>query len=120
MRFRLDPQQQALRDLDQAWRNFFAGTHRRPSWRKAGIHEGSRIVGPQARQTSTDLATRFDLIRVEDLNIKAMTRSARGTLEKPGRNRNIAAGRAVTARGATGMPVTVKREPQHRRLLTAQ
>jgi ribosomal protein L37AE/L43A len=27
--------------------------------------------------------------------------------------RNIAAGRAVTARGATGVPVTVNREPQH-------
>lgn len=43
-------QQQALRDLDQAWRNYFAGTHRRPTWRKAGIHEGFRIVGPQARR----------------------------------------------------------------------
>jgi len=43
-------QQQALRDLDQAWRNFFAGTHRRPTWRKAGIHEGFRIVGGQARR----------------------------------------------------------------------
>ena len=41
-------QQQALRDLDQAWRNFFAGTHRRPRWRKAGQDEGFRIVGPQA------------------------------------------------------------------------
>src|ERR1039457_6932853 len=29
-------QQQALRDLDQAWRKFFNGTHRRPGWRKAG------------------------------------------------------------------------------------
>jgi len=43
-------QQQALRDLDQAWRNFFAGTHRRPTWRKAGVHEGFRIVGGQARR----------------------------------------------------------------------
>jgi putative transposase len=25
-------QQQALRDLDQAWRNVFAGTHKRPTW----------------------------------------------------------------------------------------
>lgn len=41
-------QQQALRDLDRAWKNFFAGTHRKPRWRKAGIHEGFRIVGPQA------------------------------------------------------------------------
>jgi Helix-turn-helix domain len=36
--------QQALRDLDQGWRNFFARTHRRPTWRKAGDHEGLRIV----------------------------------------------------------------------------
>ncbi|NIK61646.1 RNA-guided endonuclease InsQ/TnpB family protein [Kribbella shirazensis] len=41
-------QQQALRDFDQAVTNFFAGTHRRPTWRKAGMHEGFRIVGPQA------------------------------------------------------------------------
>jgi putative transposase len=37
-------QQQALRDFDQAMRNFFAGTHRRPTWRKAGQHEGFRVV----------------------------------------------------------------------------
>ncbi|NIK57929.1 transposase [Kribbella shirazensis] len=41
-------QQQALRDFDQAVTNFYGGTHRRPTWRKAGIHEGFRIVGPQA------------------------------------------------------------------------
>jgi transposase len=41
-------QQQALRDFDQAVRNFHAGTHRRPTWRKAGLHEGFRIVGSQA------------------------------------------------------------------------
>jgi putative transposase len=38
-------QQQALRDFAQAMRNFFAGTHGRPSWRKAGVHEGFRQVG---------------------------------------------------------------------------
>jgi transposase len=37
-------QQQALRDFAQAMANFFAGTHRRPTWRKAGRHEGFRIV----------------------------------------------------------------------------
>jgi putative transposase len=214
-------QQQALADLDQGWRAFFAGTHRRPTWRKAGEHEGLRIVGPAAvrvrrdnrarssvlvakvgwvsfkrsraladwksyritreragrwyiafavipepipapgtggvvgvdrgvtvavalstgemtspaglrakeaerllrlqrglararrgskrrrkvrtligrlkatdgdrrkdwvEKTSTDLAGRFDVIRVENLNVKAMTRSARGTVENPGRN----------------------------------
>ena len=37
-------------------------------------------------KTTTDLARRFDVIRVENLNVKGMTRSARGTVEKPGRN----------------------------------
>ncbi|MEU7893480.1 transposase [Nonomuraea sp. NPDC049152] len=41
-------QQQALRDFAQAMANFFAGTHRRPSWRKAGRHEGFRIVAVKA------------------------------------------------------------------------
>jgi putative transposase len=43
-------QQQALRDFDQAVTNFFGGSHRRPTWRKAGIHEGFRIVGAQAQR----------------------------------------------------------------------
>ena len=229
-------QQQALRDLDQAWRNFFGGTHHKPTWRKAGVHEGFTIVGAQARrveqvsrrwskvhvpkvgwvrfrrsraipesrsyritrdragrwhiavaaipapipapgtgqvvgvdrgvavavalstgetsgparpgpkqaerlvrlqrrlaraqrgsnrrartraaiarlrardadrrtdwieQTSTDLAVRFKVIRVEDLNVRGMTRSARGTLEAPGRNVRAKAGlnRAILAQG---------------------
>jgi transposase len=37
-------QQQAVRDHDQAMRNFFGGTHRRPAWRKAGRDEGFRII----------------------------------------------------------------------------
>ncbi|MEU4608257.1 transposase [Kribbella sp. NPDC023972] len=41
-------QQQALRDFAQAVKNFYAGTHRRPTWRKAELHEGFRIVGSQA------------------------------------------------------------------------
>jgi putative transposase len=42
-------QQQALRDFAQAMRNFFHGTHRRPTWRKAGTHEGFRQVGLKPR-----------------------------------------------------------------------
>ena len=44
-------QQQALRDFAQAMTAFFDPGHpaRRPSWRKAGRHEGFRIVG-RARQ----------------------------------------------------------------------
>jgi putative transposase len=37
-------------------------------------------------KVSTDIARRFDLIRVEDLQIKNMTRSAKGTRGDPGRN----------------------------------
>jgi putative transposase len=37
-------------------------------------------------KTTTDLARRFDTIRVEDLNVRAMTRSARGSRECPGTN----------------------------------
>lgn len=43
-------QQQALRDFAQAMVNFFRGTHRKPTWRKAGIDEGFRIVGSQAQR----------------------------------------------------------------------
>jgi len=37
-------QQQALRDFAQAMRNFFGGTHGRPTWRKAGVQDGFRQV----------------------------------------------------------------------------
>jgi transposase len=39
-----------------------------------------------AEKASTGIARRFDLIRVEDLKITNMTRSARGTPQQPGRN----------------------------------
>ncbi len=41
-------QQQALRDHAQAMSNFFNGTHRRPTWRKAGRDDGFRIVAVKA------------------------------------------------------------------------
>ena len=45
-----------------------------------------------AEKTSTGLARRFDLIRVENLDIMSMTRSARGTAEAPGPNVRAKAG----------------------------
>jgi putative transposase len=39
-----------------------------------------------AEKASTDIARRFDVIRLEDLKIGNMTRSARGTAGNPGRN----------------------------------
>jgi transposase len=38
-----------------------------------------------AEKVSTEIVRRFDLVKVEDLRIKNMTRSAKGTRENPGR-----------------------------------
>ena len=45
-----------------------------------------------AEKTSTGLARRFDVIRVENLDVTGMTRSARGTVGAPGRNVRAKAG----------------------------
>jgi putative transposase len=52
-------------------------------------------------QVSTELARRFDVIRVEDLIIRNMTRSARGTVAQPGQRVSQKAGlnREILARG---------------------
>lgn len=52
-------------------------------------------------KTSTDLARRFDVINVEDLKIRNMSRSAKGTLAEPGRNVRAKAGlnRGILANG---------------------
>ena len=43
-------QQQALRDFDQACRNWWAGTHQRPTWRKRGLHEGLCVRDTRVRK----------------------------------------------------------------------
>ena len=43
-------QQQALRDFSQAMSNYFNGTHRKPTWRKAGRNDGFRIVALRPSQ----------------------------------------------------------------------
>ncbi len=52
-------------------------------------------------KTSTMLARRFDVIAVEDLKISNMTRSAKGTVEAPGKNVRQKAGlnRGILANG---------------------
>src|SRR6266516_3117441 len=59
-------QQQALRDFDQALRNFFSGTHRRPTWRKAGRDEGFRVVGASAHRIE-QLSGRWSRVLVPKL-----------------------------------------------------
>jgi transposase len=173
-------QQQALRDFAPAMRNFFNRIHRRPTWRKAGKHEGFRQVGFKPRHI-TRLSRRYGQVWIPKVgwvrfrwtrNIVAQKRGlnreihrqgwgllvarlkhkARGRLElvppaytsqrcsqcghvapenrksqavfrcvacgvgpcnaDVNAARNIAAGRAVTARGDLGVSRSVNREPQ--------
>ena len=48
--------------------------------------KGARVRKHWAHLTTTDIARRFGVVALEDLNIKAMTASAGGTVEEPGRN----------------------------------
>ena len=50
---------------------------------------------------STDIARRFDVVRIEDLNVTGMTRSARGTAGNPGTKVRQKAGlnRSILAQG---------------------
>jgi putative transposase len=54
-----------------------------------------------AEKTSTILARRFDVIRIENLHVTSMTRSARGTIDRPGRGVRQKAGlnRSILASG---------------------
>ncbi|HEV8561273.1 MAG TPA: transposase [Actinophytocola sp.] len=79
---------------------------RRLARAKPGSNRRKRVVRSIARlktrskdrrtdwveKTTTDLARRFDKISVERLNVRAMTRSARGTSDTPGRNVRAKAG----------------------------
>ena len=64
-----------------------------------------------AEKLSTDLARRFDVIRVENLLVLNMTRSAEGTMGSPGRNVRAKAGlnREILA---SGWGILVKRLQQ--------
>jgi transposase len=112
--------QQSLKDFAPAMTNFYAGTHRRPTWRNAAI---ARLKAREAdrrkdgvEKTSTGLARRFGVIAVEDLNTAAMTRSGKGPVDadvNAARNiRDTAVGRTVAARGGGAAARPVNREPQ--------
>src|ERR1700758_861248 len=86
-------QQQALRDFAQAMRNFFNRTHRRPTWRKAGKHEGFRQVGFKPRHIKR-LSRRYGQIWVPKVgwvrfrwtrNIADTVKSYRVNLDRSGR-----------------------------------
>jgi putative transposase len=80
------------------------GSHRRAKVKAAIARLKAREADRRkdwAEKTSTSLARRFDLIRIENLHISGMTRSARGTLERPGRGVRQKAGlnRGILASG---------------------
>src|SRR6266571_4850104 len=78
-----------LRRLERKLPRARRGSNRRTRTRLAMARLKARETDRRkdwAEKASTDIARRFDLIRFEDLQIKNMTRSARGTRENPGRN----------------------------------
>jgi transposase len=97
-------QQQALRDLDQAWRNFFAGTHDRPVWRKRGGSEGFRVVGAQALRVRQDNA-KWSSVLVPKVGWVRFRRSRQVPDAKSYRVRRDRAGRWHVAFAAVPEPV---------------
>jgi putative transposase len=87
---RLSPmRQRRLRRLQRRLARARRGSNRRAGVKLAIARLKAREADVRkdwAEKTSTDLARRFDMIRVEDLLIRNMTRSARGTVAEPGRN----------------------------------
>ena len=83
------PERKRMRRLERKLARARRGSNRRGRVRVAIARLKARETDRRkdwAEKASTDIAQRFDLIRVEDLRIKNMTRSAKGTPENPGRN----------------------------------
>jgi putative transposase len=81
--------QRRLRRLHRRLARARRGSNRRARMKLAIAKLRARDANARrdwAEKASTDLARRFDIVRVEDLNIRGMTRSAKGTTTKPGRN----------------------------------
>jgi putative transposase len=78
-----------LRRLQRTLARAKQGSNRRARVRHAIARLRARETDRRkdwAEKASTDIARRFDVIRVENLKITNMTRSAKGTRENPGRN----------------------------------
>jgi putative transposase len=83
------PERIRLRRLQRSLARAKRGSNRRGQVKHAIARLRARETDRRkdwAEKASTGIARRFDVIRVEDLQIKNMTRSARGTRENPGRN----------------------------------
>lgn len=104
-------QQQALRDFDQALKSWWAGTHRRSTWRKAGRNEGFCVRDVKVVRLNRRWATiavpkvgpvRFRLSRPLPDNC----RQARVTLDRAGRwHVSFSAVQPIVVREPTGKVV---------------
>jgi len=84
-----------LRRLQRRLARARPGSNRRARVKRAAARLRAREADARkdwAEKVSTGIARGFDLIRVEDLRIADMTRSARGTAGNPGRNVRAKAG----------------------------
>ncbi len=84
-----------LRRLQRRLARAGRGSNRRRRVRHAVARLRARVTDRRkdwAEKVSTGIARRFDVIRVENLQVKNMTRSAKGTWENPGRNVRAKAG----------------------------
>ncbi len=84
-----------LRRLQRRLARSRPGSNRRARVKRAVARLRAREADARkdwAEKASTDIARRFDLIKVEDLRITNMTRSARGTAQNPGTNVRAKAG----------------------------
>ena len=101
----LSPAEQArLRLLQRKLARGHKGSHRRQRVKAAIARLKAREADRRkdwVEKTSTRLARRFDIIRIEDLRIASMTHSAKGTLERPGHGVRQKAGlnRGILASG---------------------
>ena len=83
------PGRRRVRRLERKLARARRGSHRRARVRLAIARRRARERDRRkdwAEKASTGIARRFDVIRVEDLTIGRMTRSAKGTAGNPGRN----------------------------------
>jgi len=82
-------QQAALRDLDQAFRNWWGGSHRRPTWRKRGQHEGFAVrdvaVRKINRKWAETLVPKVGWVRFRLSRPLGKCGGARVTLDRAGR-----------------------------------
>ena len=106
-------QQQALRDFDQAMRNWWGGTHGRPTWRRHGIHEAFAIrdltVRKLNRHWAEVLVPKCGLVKFRlSRPVPPEAKSARVTLDRAGRwHVSFTAPQPTFNREATGESVGV-------------